>query len=646
MAEELSKNPMVGTQIKATPKPEPEIGIDTDNTLLSNIVNGAIQSSIDISALEGFSTVSQSREQMYQLIDTMSQDPILASYLKTIAEDAVETNDSGQIVWCESDDAQCARYVTNLLDSMNVDKNAYKWMHSLSKYGDLYLRLYRHSDYENEKIFDTDAIRERSSLNEALTRDEEEEEKRYSQENLNEQVNLVIHKPNDHYVNYVEMVANPSEMFELTRFGKTAGYVKAPTLTMNTKTNDMFTSSYLMQYRFKKNDVEVFSATDFVHACLEDNSSRTPEIVNIYINDDDYEKNTNEYAYKVKRGQSELTNVFKIWRELSLLENSALLNRITKSSVIRMISVEVGDMPKEKIALHLNSIKSLMEQKSALNVNKGIQEYTNPGPVENNIYIPTHEGKGAITASNIGGDFDPKQLTDLSYFQDKLFGALGIPKAFFGITDDGAGFNGGTSLAIQSSRYGKSIKRLQNTLIQAITDLVNLFLLDRGLTSYINKFSIRMQAPVTQEELDRRENKKNKIGVIQDIMNQLSDITNPVIKLKILKSLLSDSLADIGVIELIQEQIDELEKENAPQEEETGGESNTAPVDSSSDSELPTFRNDVGDTDYDSTTEIEPEDSFSEIEPSDSGSVDTGTETEDSYLPTPDELGQDMTINN
>ena len=638
MAEELSKNPMVGTQIKATPKPQPEIGVDTDDNLQNNIVQAAIHSNVDISALEGFSTVAQSREQMYQLIDTMSQDPILASYLKTIAEDAIETNDAGQIIWCESNDAQCARYVTNLLDSMNVDKNAFKWMHSLSKYGDLYLRLYRQSDYENENIFNTEEMKKRSSLNEALTRDEEAEEKR-----LKEQVNLVIHKPNDHYVNYVEMVDNPSELFELTRFGKTAGYVKAPVMTVNNRTDNLFTSQQLFQYRFKKSDVDVFSATDFVHACLEDNSSRTPEVVSIFLSDEDYTKNTNEYSYKVKRGQSELANVFKIWRELSLLENSALLSRITKSSIIRMISVEVGDMPKEKIALHLNSIKSLMEQKTALNTGKGMAEYTNPGPVENNIYIPTHDGKGAITASNIGGDFDPKQLTDLSYFQDKLFGALGIPKAFFGITDDGAGFNGGTSLAIQSSRYGKSIKRLQNTLVQAITDLVNLMLLDRGLTSYINKFTIRMQAPVTQEELDRRENKKNKISVIQDIMNQLSDITNPVIKLKILKSLLADSLADIEVIDLIQQQIDELEKENAPENEEDGDVN--APVeDEHSSTEMPSFRNDF--SGEDTTTDIDFDTDMNadtEVETDTDTEVDSGEETR---LPTPDELGQDMTINN
>ena len=68
-----------------------------------------------------------------------------------------------------------------------------------------------------------------------------------------------------------------------------------------------------------------------------------------------------DLSYTVKRGQSLLYNTFKTWRELQLLENSVLLNRVTKSSIVRLISVEVGDMPKEMIAAHLQGIKSLIE---------------------------------------------------------------------------------------------------------------------------------------------------------------------------------------------------------------------------------------------------------------------------------------------
>jgi hypothetical protein len=559
-----SKNPMAGTRVKAAPKGKREIGIDTNNQFASQLVDSALSSMVDISKLDGFLNATQTREQTYKLIDTMSDDPILASYLKTIAEDSVETNDSGQVVWCESDDSNCAKYVTYLLDSLNVDKNAYRWIYSLYKYGDVYLRLYRESDYNYDGIFGDDKARGKESLNE-------------SADKLKESVKINLHDASDHYVHYVDMVPNPGEMFELTRFGKTMGYVRAPSSITSTRSSGLYGVS-AMAYKMKRSDVDVYGATEFVHGCLEDNSSRTPEEVDIIADQADYDSDDSAkaYTYQVKRGQSELASVFKIWRQLSLLENSALLNRITKSSIIRTIQVNVGDMPKEQVQAHLTAVKNLMEQKTALDAGESMSEYNNPGPMENNIYIPVRsDGIGSISSAQIGGDFDPKQLTDISYFQDKLFGALGIPKAFFGVTDDGAGFNGGTSLAIQSSRYGKSVKRVQNTFCQMITDLVNLLLIDKGLTSYINMFTIRMQAPVTQEELDRRDDKKNRIGVVQDVMNQLGDMSNPVIKMKILKSLLASSINDVGVIDLLQQQIDELEKagEEVSQEEEAAAES-------------------------------------------------------------------------
>ena len=142
------------------------------------------------------------------------------------------------------------------------------------------------------------------------------------------------------------------------------------------------------------------------------------------------------------------------------------------------------------------------------------------------------------------------------------YGSLKVPKQFFGVTNDSTGFNGGTSLSIISSRYGKAIKRIQNTMCQAITDLINLFLIDRKLFSYINKFTVRMQEPITQEELDRRDNLRNRIGVINDVMNQINGVVDDkIIQSKIVKSLLANSLTNPEVIDLMQQYIDGLESE-------------------------------------------------------------------------------------
>lgn len=856
--------------IQPVPVPEHEIGIDLSNALLHNIADSAEMeaSTFDTNALNSFTQVAQSRDQLYQVLDDMSNDTTLSAVLETYAEDATETNDRGNIVWCESEDPEVAGFITYLLNALNIDKNAYTWVHHLCKYGDLYLRLYRESDYE-DLLFDK----------------KKDKDKRHS---LNEDIKLRYYGKNDNYVHYLEMAPNPAEVFELTRFGKTAAYIVADVQSIaNSWTNTSQTNVSLNKYNFYKKDVNLFPPTEWVHASLEDNSSRVPEEVDLFISDD------KKLTYKVKRGQSLLYNSYKVWRQLMLLENSVLLQRVSGSSIVRVIGVEVGDMPKENVQPHLMSIKQLIEQRAALDVGNSMSEYTNPGPVVNNVYIPTRNQQGVLTSTQIGGDVNIGELTDLDYYTNKLFGGLRVPKQYFnclrgdtellllngkkitikemfenrteyigkgimacntdgslqptvitdimltqpedqfirihldngkhvdvtsnhkmmlrdgtfitagkvevgmsfmpyyekmidgrrhvldnktgkvkpqyrvvaesvcdippryqvhhidgtrlnddfdnlipltvvdhysahfdlihesarsanahrkeigephagaesrcatdgysnmwlkpetlqpealivdeytsecnprvvaiehldvvepaydinvaadchtfalpcGIfvhncTEDAAGFSGGQSLSIISSRYAKMVKRIQNTFIQALTDAINLILIDTHNDNYINKFALRMQAPTTQEEIDRRENIVNKVGMVRDIMDTLGDIETPSTKLKITKSLLSNVVNDNDVIQLLQEEIDALVAAENPEETSMGAEvSELSSEDTSGYGDYASSGADYG---------------FSDSEPLNLDGDDTmsipdydSTESEDLSLPSPGEL--------
>jgi hypothetical protein len=196
-------------------------------------------------------------------------------------------------------------------------------------------------------------------------------------------------------------------------------------------------------------------------------------------------------------------------------------------------------MPKEQVQQTLRRVKGMLEQKSSLNVGNSMTEYNNPGPMENNIYFATHGGQGNITIEAVGGDVDVKNLADLDWWNNKFYAAYGIPKQFFGHTDDGAGFNGGQSLSIISSIYAKGVKRVQNALIQAITDAINLFLLSKGLKSYLNNFTLKMKAPVTQEEIDYRAEFSNKINAISSLQGLFTDVEDKPRRLRILKALIA-----------------------------------------------------------------------------------------------------------
>lgn len=596
-------------KIVSEPTPEREIGIDTKDTFAKNTIDAATDNKLNISELDSFSQASQNRETVYRVIDTMLEDSTVSAIMETYAEDATETADTGHIVWAESSDADTSKYVNFLLDSLNVDKNVYKWVSCLCKYGDVYLRLFRKSDVEDE-LFD-DENNNKKALNEDINKNKKED--------LKEDINIKLYHKNDKYEHYVEMVPNPAEMFELTKFGKTYAYIQA-NVTLSTAKFDNNMMSPNLRYIFRKKDVDIYPATSFVHGCLEDNFSRSPETVDIFLGDTNDSK---KLTYSVKSGQSLLQSTFKIWREMMLLENAMLLNRITKSSIARIVGVEVGDMEKEAVTAVLANVKNVLEQKAALNTNVSMAEYTNPGPVENNVYIPIRNGNGTITISEVGGDVDVRGIADIDYFKNKFFSSMKVPRQFFNETDDSTGFNGGTSLTIISSRYAKTIKKIQNVICQMITDCVNLMLLDKGLDTYVNKFTIKMLPPTTQEEIDRRDNTASKVQIARDIMDLFGDIEDKAARLSVLKSVLSAVVTDPEIISVISDQIQIAEEENLEAES----------------------TNDSNDIDINTNIDVGPRSPQPSIASINTNKENATREMPDMDLPSPEDLGVDL-VNN
>lgn len=630
MEDKENKTVPIGTKVTVKPLDPPQTNIDIDKSLEDAILTSAQGGDLQAGVFEAFSTTAQNRESEYELIDTMAMDSTIAAAIETYAEDITQPNSKGDIIWAESDDAEVGKYVNYLLKKMNVDKQAFSWAYNLTKYGDVYVRLLRESDFKNSRLFSS---------------------KKPNKKDLKEDVNINISRENDHYAFTLEMVKNPNEMFELTKFGKSMGYIHAGVNVQKdfSNKNDV---TYYTRYRLQKKDVDIYAPTEFVHACLESSTTRAEEELDIFFSTDDYDNRSNAETFQVRRGTGILNDLFKVWRQLSLLENSVLLNRLTRSSIVRAIQMEVGDMPANQVQNVTSRVKNLIENKSALDVGKNMSEYTNPGPMENVIIIPTRNGKGALTINQIGGEVDPKQLTDLDWYNNKLFGGLKIPKQYFGWTDDSAGFSGGTSLSQYSSRFGKAVKRMQCCLCDMVTDMINLILIDTGYPRYIGRFHIKMQAPVTQEEIDKKQDLSNTLRNISDIMNTLNDVQTTSSKLKILKSLLSECLSDQDITSILQDEIDKLELEES-KNQSTDNESNDTPLgntddfggfdagnDSFENSEpFPSREEPTGDEQED-LTDVESENSAIE-EPL----TPETPATEDDNLPSFSDLGVDGTIN-
>jgi hypothetical protein len=126
MAENKNTSYAVGSQAVATTlDTSTKLDIDTSKRIVDDILLGSRGNGINTSEIEKFTSIANSRDQIYTIIDTMAKDSAVASILKTFADSACEPNDHGKIVWCESNDSKISKFVNYLLGVINVDKKIY-----------------------------------------------------------------------------------------------------------------------------------------------------------------------------------------------------------------------------------------------------------------------------------------------------------------------------------------------------------------------------------------------------------------------------------------------------------------------------------------------------------------------------------------
>jgi len=82
------------------------------------------------------------RIQLYSDYEAMDTDPIIASALDIIADEATVKNDQNEILGIKSSDENIQRVLYNLFyDVLNIEFNLWSWTRNMCKYGDFFLKL-------------------------------------------------------------------------------------------------------------------------------------------------------------------------------------------------------------------------------------------------------------------------------------------------------------------------------------------------------------------------------------------------------------------------------------------------------------------------------------------------------------------------
>jgi len=184
-------------------------------------------------------------------------------------------------------------------------------------------------------------------------------------------------------------------------------------------------------------------------------------------------------------GESILDNIYRVWKQLQLLEDAVIIYRVVRAPERRVFYIDVGKMPIHKAEKHLETTKNKIRQKQ-ITRNGEIETDYNPASMQEDFYIAqTGEGRGSRVETLPGGE-NLGRIEDLQYFNKKLSLGLRIPPSYLdSYSDDvnGAGYSDGRvgTAYIAELRYVGYITRLQKIISKTLYNNFKRFAKKRGV---------------------------------------------------------------------------------------------------------------------------------------------------------------------
>jgi hypothetical protein len=215
------------------------------------------------------------------------------------------------------------------------------------------------------------------------------------------------------------------------------------------------------------------------------------EVVRFTLNDD--------MSDTAPFGESVLRPVYRAHKQKELLEDAIIIYRVQRAPERRAFYIDVGKMPPQRVKQYLETIKNEIKQKKIPNMQGGQMEVDsvyNPHSMSEDFYFASRpDGRGTKVEVLPGGQ-GLGELSDLEYFQKKVWRGLKVPASYMLEQQDGGQiFNDGkVGVAyIQELRFALYIMRLQGRLEKVFDEEFKKFL--KEVNVFIDESMYRLRLP-------------------------------------------------------------------------------------------------------------------------------------------------------
>ena len=216
-------------------------------------------------------------------------------------------------------------------------------------------------------------------------------------------------------------------------------------------------------------------------------------------------------------GKSMIEGARKIYKQLTLMEDAMLIQRIMRAPERRIFKIDVGNIPPAEVDNHIQNIINKMKKVPYIDEKTG--DYNLKFNMQNMIedfFLPVRGGESGTNIESLPGLSSDGAIEDIDYLKNKLFSALKIPKAFLGYDE---GVEGKATLAAEDVRFARTIERIQKIFVSELTKIAIVHLFSQGFKDEdLVGFELNLTNPSLIYEKQKVETLNEKIGLASSML--------------------------------------------------------------------------------------------------------------------------------
>ena len=176
-----------------------------------------------------------------------------------------------------------------------------------------------------------------------------------------------------------------------------------------------------------------------------------------------------------------LHKAIKPVNQLRMIEDAVVIYRIVRAPERRVFYVDVGNLPKMKAESYLRDVMARYRNKLVYDASTGeIRDDRKHMSMLEDFWLPRREGAKGTEVSTLPGGQNLGEISDVQYFQKKLYKALNVPISRM---ESESGFNLGKAAEITRDelKFTKFVQRLRKRFTQVFNDVLKTQLVLKGI---------------------------------------------------------------------------------------------------------------------------------------------------------------------